>query len=169
MILDVCWKMNTLICLLLKTEKNVHDPWRTWWRWMSFISRRCFDLSQRVFYVLHVFVRKLHMYWSSASLAWPFGWFSCGWLWPHHLWLPPAFNETQCFDVWRAYSNCVLSSIPGQDMFSNASHELCAFPPCHSICFTYIFLFFLPFHKFINNWYMLQKWWEFLHYAPYCS
>ena len=73
----VCWKMNMLICLSLKSEKNVLGHALFTMNLMKMIEnpfQNAFDLLECVSSALHVFVRELHMYWSISAYAWQNDW-----------------------------------------------------------------------------------------------
>lgn len=54
---DEWWEMNTMICLFRESEKNVHNPWRTRWRWLNIFQKCMFDPFKCDIRVLHVFLR----------------------------------------------------------------------------------------------------------------
>ena len=162
------WKTYPLICSFLKSEKFVHDASRTRWRLIWNFQKSLFDPPKPNFVWLHVLLEILNMYWSVLLIAWPFDWFPRVWPWPCHLWLPPAFNETQSFMYVAPAFECCINSNPGSSTNSNAIHiYLVSLHYIHT-CLHHIFYFFLSLPKFISGWLMIQIIWEFLHYLPYC-
>ena len=75
---------------------------------------------------------------------------------------------------WYVVVSCWRANIWNATPFDSGSMQkfkclayFFLFPPYVHTCFSYHFSFFLHLPKFINNWIMIQKLWDFLHDVPY--
>lgn len=126
----VCRKMNTLICLLLKSEKNVHNPWWTRWRLMNLRFQNGVWSVQACFWSSACVFEITYMYWSTSHTAWHFDASSFAWPSARQHWLPLGLMKHSV-------------SIPGAPIIQNALQF--DSPPLHYFKWHFILCGFLPF------------------------
>ena len=161
---DEWWEMNTLMCLFCESETFVLGLVLYTMNMMKMIEKfpeMCIWSFQSFPSVFACVCGYLNMYWSSwRSHGMLIGYYWFAW--------PRQFNEALRFAARRA---SVQMSTQFDSWLSQLfkMHFIIWFPSIpHSYMLLHVFLFFVSLHKFINNWYMIQKTWEFLHCFPYC-
>lgn len=143
---DICWiRINRIWISVVWCERNkrmwlfsvsVNMCSWGWWIWrtrmnvLGFVFPefcRSFPARFTCGYVL------VDMYWSSEAIAWPFEWFPCVWPRTRHVWLPHAFNETQCFMLARPITKITslrfwpIANVPHIIFFSPSIHVYASF------------------------------------------